>query len=96
MALALSGGGAKGAYEVGALWEMVNQGEDVQYDVISGVSVGAINALGLAMFEKGKEKEAVDYLRSRFENITASNLWKWFPGLEMFRGNGLIDNAPLK
>lgn len=51
--LVLSGGGAKGAYETGvfkALWELqlINQ-----IQVISGTSIGAVNALLLAMNDEG-------------------------------------------
>ena len=50
--LSLSGGGAKGAYEVGALQYLLTNlpAPHNQYDVISGVSVGAINALGYSLF----------------------------------------------
>ncbi len=48
--LSLSGGGAKGAYEAGVLktvTEMLSS-EEAFYDVVSGVSVGSINAALLA------------------------------------------------
>jgi len=46
-ALVLAGGGARGAYQVGMLRELViNQGID--FDIIRGVSVGALNASFLA------------------------------------------------
>lgn len=32
--------------------------ELVKYDVVSGISVGAINAAGISLFPKGEEKEA--------------------------------------
>jgi len=32
--------------------------KDMQYDIISGISVGGINAGALSLFEKGHEKEA--------------------------------------
>jgi len=34
----------------------------VKWDVLSGVSIGAVNAVTLSMFKPGKEKEAADYL----------------------------------
>lgn len=47
-ALVLAGGGARGAYQVGMLQELViNQGID--FDVLRGVSVGALNASFLSM-----------------------------------------------
>jgi len=48
--LALEGGGDKGAYEAGVFSYMANHlpPEEVQYDVLTGVSVGALNAAGLS------------------------------------------------
>ena len=59
-ALVLSGGGSNGAWEIGVLWGLVNYGnpDDFKYDVVSGISAGSINALALAGWEVGKEKEA--------------------------------------
>lgn len=48
LAVILSGGGAKGAFQVGALDELItNRG--VRVDIFAGVSTGAIQALGGAM-----------------------------------------------
>ena len=51
-ALALSGGGANGAWEAGIFWGLVNYGDpaDFAYDVVTGISAGAINTAGLAGF----------------------------------------------
>jgi predicted acylesterase/phospholipase RssA len=46
-ALVLSGGGAKGAFEVGAL-RCLRDAAGVEFDIISGTSVGALNAAKLA------------------------------------------------
>ena len=55
-ALAMSGGGSKGAFEAGALYGMYhgleNVGSTFDYDVITGVSAGAINTIGLSVFPK--------------------------------------------
>ena len=40
--------------------------EEYTYDVIAGVSVGALNAAILSFFEKGDEKRAIEEL---------ANLW---------------------
>ncbi|MFW5966365.1 MAG: patatin-like phospholipase family protein, partial [Persicimonas sp.] len=52
-AIVLSGGGARGAYEAGVLRYILEEipddlGRPVRFDVISGTSVGAINAGWLA------------------------------------------------
>lgn len=59
-ALALEGGGDRGAYQAGALYEIImNHGdENVGYDVISGIGVGAINGAFLAGHKKGEEVTA--------------------------------------
>lgn len=47
LAIVLSGGGAKGAFQVGVVHELVvNRG--VRIDIVAGVSTGAIQALGVA------------------------------------------------
>src|SRR3546814_2461081 len=47
LAIVLSGGGAKGAFQVDAVHELiVNRG--VSVDIVAGVSTGAIQALGVA------------------------------------------------
>jgi len=47
LAIVLSGGGAKGAFQVGVLDELVVQ-RGVRFDIVAGVSTGSIQALGLA------------------------------------------------
>jgi predicted acylesterase/phospholipase RssA len=53
LAVILSGGGARGAYEVGVLWYLFDEltrmrGAPPRVDVICGTSVGAINSAYLA------------------------------------------------
>jgi predicted acylesterase/phospholipase RssA len=65
-ALALRGGGTKGAYEVGALKAMAAllDPKEIEYDVVVGVSIGALNAALFAFYEKGDEQNAIAYLES--------------------------------
>ncbi len=54
-ALVLAGGAARGAYEVGVVEYVLTEvakslGRDVDLDILSGTSVGALNACGLAAF----------------------------------------------
>lgn len=60
-ALSMSGGGNKGAYEVGVLDAMsqIMPEQEVAYDVVAGVSVGAINSNTIAIYPIGQEKKAV-------------------------------------
>lgn len=55
--LSLAGGAAKGAYEAGALHQLVTMLDEPEshYDVISGVSVGSINAAGAGLFGPGED-----------------------------------------
>lgn len=55
-ALVLSGGGAKGAYQVGA-WRAL-RALDQQFDVVTGTSIGAING---AMYVQGDFERAYDF-----------------------------------
>mmetsp|Transcript_39194 Transcript_39194/g.53225 ORF Transcript_39194/g.53225 Transcript_39194/m.53225 type:complete len:81 (-) Transcript_39194:850-1092(-) len=54
-ALALSGGGNKGAWEAGIVHGLMHQGnpKDYKYDVVSGVSAGSINAAYIGTWPKG-------------------------------------------
>jgi predicted acylesterase/phospholipase RssA len=63
-ALALSGGANKGAYEAGVIWGLVNAltPEEVRWDVVTGVSAGAMNAAGMSIFEVGNEVAMSEFL----------------------------------
>jgi len=78
-ALVLSGGGSKGAYEVGALKYLL---VDLcnKYDLVAGVSVGALNAAFLAMFPVGQEVQAYKALEDLWNGLDNSKVYKtWFP-----------------
>ena len=55
----MSGGGSKGAYEVGVIQTVVNTlaAPENHYDVVSGVSVGGINTAALSLFGEGEDFE---------------------------------------
>lgn len=47
------GGGDKGAFEAGALVGLTKRlGPEAAYDVVTGVSIGGMNSLSLAVFPK--------------------------------------------
>lgn len=55
-ALVLSGGGSNGAWEVGVMWGLSHYAtntEDFAWDVVTGVSAGAINSMAIAGFAPG-------------------------------------------
>ena len=69
--LALEGGGDKGAYQAGVLKGMMNKLEKEKrpYDIVTGISVGSINAGSFLTFAKGEEAEAADFLLDAWRNI---------------------------
>lgn len=97
--LSFSSGTEKVAYQVGALKALIEtlDPEEVQYNVISGVSFGAFNAAIASVHEVGKEKEMIDELYSIWKNtkkIKAYSNW-WFGAFQgaFFKG-GLYNSAP--
>src|SRR4051794_19853100 len=48
LALVLSGGGARGAYQAGVLRRIAHRFPDLHFPIITGVSAGAINASFIA------------------------------------------------
>ena len=98
-ALVLSGGGSKGAYQLGVLKKWMGvEGRD--YDVICGVSVGALNAAGLAMTPMGHPAEAIAWLENFWlENVkgTSSIYKRWFPfgRLHSLWLKSVYDSTPL-
>lgn len=91
-ALVLSGGGARGAYEVGVLKALTEQG--VQYDLAFGTSIGGINA---AFYVQGK----IDRVEQLWRTLKATDIFR-FPNMEqirsIIRGSrwGLFDTSPLE
>lgn len=78
-AIVLSGGGVKGAYEIGVLQHLImDLGR--QYDILCGVSVGALNCSFLAMFPKEEEKQGFEKLLQFWLTTDNSKIWKrWCP-----------------
>jgi NTE family protein len=91
-ALVLSGGGAKGAFQVGAE-KYLREKLGYSWDVIGGVSVGALNGTMLAM-EKYKRLEAIWRAISSQSvysgRINLLTLWKLYRGAK-----SLYSNDPL-
>jgi NTE family protein len=83
-ALVLSGGGAKGSFQIGAMEELIfNRGLD--FEILCGVSVGALNAsfLAQAPFDSDHPDVSLENLKNSF--ITLRHLW-----LEEISGNKSI------
>jgi predicted acylesterase/phospholipase RssA len=72
-AVVISGGGVKGAYQVGALWFLVNV-LNCDFDRILGTSTGAITAATLAQATSHDElKLQVNVMRSEYETLTSAS-----------------------
>ena len=61
-AVALSGGGSNGAWEMGVLYGFTHYGNpsDFAYDVVTGISAGSINAIQLMSYAVGDEVNATE------------------------------------
>ena len=80
LALVLSGGGARAAYQVGFLRCLARNFPDLNIPIITGVSAGAINAVFLANHE-GTFSEAVEALSDlwftlSFDRVFCVDTWK--------------------
>ena len=73
-ALVLSGGGAKGCWQAGAITRLIELGR--RYDAYFGVSVGAINAAHMAQFPTGMEAEAIRELKEKWHSFSNNDIWK--------------------
>ncbi len=81
-ALVLAGGGALGAFEVGAAWQLITQ-RKLWFDVIAGVSIGAINASMLGQARNQEELvELVEKLRDLWFALNSNDdvYRQWYPG----------------
>lgn len=77
----MRGGGVHGAYEVGALKAIVANLEpfEYEYDIVSGVSVGALNSAILALYPKGQEQKGVEELEKLYLEKPFTELWDFWP-----------------
>jgi predicted patatin/cPLA2 family phospholipase len=100
--LILQGGGDKGAYQAGVIKALSeNLPEDARnWDVITGISIGAVNAAVISLFEKGDEIAASDYLLDKWKNLKDSSeiykSWLLGPIEGYFYKSGFYDTSPSK
>ena len=82
-ALAMSGGGSKGSYEAGVLYGLVTNDPDkanYAYDVVTGVSAGSINSVGVSLFAPGDETNMVQFLSDTWANLKEKDVFtNWEP-----------------
>lgn len=89
-ALVLSGGGAKGAFQLGALERLAKAG--YRYDCVAGVSVGALNG---TMVASNRLNRLGTIWRTIERRDVYRGRWPWVL-FNVLRGRkGLYDNTPL-
>jgi len=107
LAVVLSGGGARGAYEVGVLSYLFEEFAPsrqvpVPVSIVCGTSVGAINSAYLAA-SLSQPREGLRKLVELWENLEIDRVlgfgWRQAAGLPRFlltgRGHGLFDVSPM-
>lgn len=96
-ALVCSGGGVKGSWECGVLKYLLGD-KQIQYDVLAGVSVGALNTAFLAQFQNGKEQEAIRKLEDLWLSINNSTIKSFHfpPYISALWKSGLYSTKPLR
>ena len=75
LALVMSGGGARAAYQVGFLRSLAHHHKDIQFPVITGVSAGAINAAYLAN-EEAVFHEKVERLAEIWTGLSIDKVYR--------------------
>ena len=75
VAVVLTGGGARAAYQVGFLRWIARHIPAVNFPIITGVSAGAINAAYIAAFP-GTQAEAIERLASLWQNLSVDQVFR--------------------
>lgn len=75
-AIVLSGGGGKGAYEMG-VWKALRR-LNIKYDIVTGTSIGALNGLLMAQKEyyKGLDMWNNIHFNQIYENFNSDKMYK--------------------
>ena len=88
--LVLSGGGAYGAYSAGVLCGWTRTGTRPEFDVVTGVSTGALVA-ALAFLGPDYDGE----LRRVYTTLESKDIFRFRRSVRSLLSEGLADNAPL-
>ena len=109
LAVMLTGGGARAAYQAGLLKGLARHFPNLKIQIITGVSAGAINAMFLAA-RRGSLAQKADQLAEMWGELHCSNIWhfNWktlipfrsalasvFWRKKWSRPHGVVDTAPL-
>lgn len=109
LAVMLTGGGARAAYQVGLIKGLAKHFPNLKFQIVTGVSAGAINAVFLAS-RKGSLAQKAEELAEMWGALECSDIWQFdwkmllpfrpalsslFPGRKWSRPRGIVDTAPL-
>jgi NTE family protein len=75
LGIVMSGGGARAAYQVGLLQTLAKHRPELELDILTGVSAGAINATHLAS-HPGSFAAATDALGSLWSGLTTDHVFR--------------------
>jgi NTE family protein len=75
LGLVMTGGGARGAYQVGTMRALARRFPDLNVPIITGVSAGAVNAVHLAAHH-GTFLQAVDELTALWSDLTTERVFR--------------------
>jgi hypothetical protein len=89
-ALTLSGGGSRGAYGAGVLSGWTVRGDRPQFDVVTGISTGALMATHVFL---GSE---FDNNLTIYKRISNNDVFREHSLLSKLRGASLLDTTPLR
>jgi predicted acylesterase/phospholipase RssA len=89
-ALTISGGGSRGAYGAGVLCGWTARGDRPQFDVVTGISTGALMATHVFL---GSE---FDNDLTIFKRISNRDVYRELSLLTKLRGASLLDTTPLR
>lgn len=95
--LVISGGGSKGAHSVGAIDHLLGNLK-LDFQIMCGVSVGAITVAFLAQFKTGEEELAASQLHHMWSQLSTKDVyvrWQPFGKWHSFWTGGFYNPAPL-
>lgn len=105
----LTGGGARAAYQVGLIQGLAHYFPNLKFQIVTGVSAGAINAMFLAA-RRGSLAQKAEELADVWCELDCSSIWRFdwrslvpfrsalasvFPRKKWTRPRGVVDTAPL-
>lgn len=98
-ALALSGGANHGAWEAGVMWGLNHYGnpEDFAWDVVTGVSAGAINTCAISVFAPGDGVAMSEFVSETWATCTSPDIWVEWPegaAAALTSEAGVLDDSP--